>query len=83
MILAVMVYVWYTSKTKETVLGKQKDLINQRGQAFECDESYLDEVSSFEGCRPTKCGRYISDKLVTASEAEILLRIANQGITYI
>jgi len=80
-IVGVIVYVWYTSKSgKETSLARQKETLQQRGQAFKCDDEYLDEIEDFPGCAPKKCGRYVSDKLVTANEANILLKIAKRGI---
>lgn len=73
-------YIWYTAKDgKETSLAKQKEVLQQRGQGFPCDAEYLEEIESFSGCVPTKCGRYVSDKLVTANEADVLLRIAQRG----
>lgn len=80
-IIGVIVYVWYSSKSgKETNLAKQKEILDQRGQAFECDEDFLEEIETFPGCVPKKCGRYVTDKLVTANEADILLKIAKRGI---
>lgn len=80
MIVCVMAYVWYTSKNgKETSLAKQKDVLQNRGQSFPCDPDYLSEIEEFPGCKPKKCGRFVSDKLVTSTEANILLSIAKKG----
>lgn len=79
-IVGVLVYVWFTSKDgREVALAKQKQVIPHRGQSVECDQEFLDEVMNFAGCIPEKCGRYVSDKLVTASEANTLLKIAKRG----
>ncbi|KAF2905385.1 hypothetical protein ILUMI_00790 [Ignelater luminosus] len=81
-ILGVIVYIWYTAKDgKETSLAKQKEVLQQRGQSFPCDNEYLEEIESFSGCVPAKCGRHVSDKLVTANEADVLLKIAQRGIS--
>jgi len=80
-ILGVIVYIWYTAKSgKETNLARQKEVLQQRGQQFKCDDEYLEEIEDFPGCVPKKCGRFVSDKLVTANEANILLKIAKRGI---
>lgn len=79
-IIGVLIYVWYSSKGGETSLAKQTEILQHRGQNFECDSDYLEEIKSFSGCVPKKCGRYVLDKLVTANEADILLRIAKKGI---
>ncbi|XP_018577284.1 2-oxoglutarate and iron-dependent oxygenase domain-containing protein 3-like [Anoplophora glabripennis] len=79
LILGVLIYVWYFSKSsKETVLAKQNDMYNRRGQVIECSEEYLDDIKQYPGCIPQKCGRYVSDKIVTAHEVEILLQLANR-----
>ncbi|KAB0796024.1 hypothetical protein PPYR_10085 [Photinus pyralis] len=79
-ILGVITYIWYTAKDgKETPLAKQKDVVQRRGQVFECDSNYLTEVKQFANCEPKKCGRYISDKIVTTNEVEVLLKIAKRG----
>ncbi|XP_068892496.1 2-oxoglutarate and iron-dependent oxygenase domain-containing protein 3-like [Tenebrio molitor] len=82
MVLGIIVYVWYTSKDgKETILAKQKDVLPLRGQTVECDKKYLNEIKQFSGCIPTKCGRFVSDKLVTINEVEALLNVAKKGIS--
>lgn len=76
-----MIIVWYTSKDKnETLLAPRKETITQRGQAFPCSQSFQSEILKYPGCVPKKCGRYVSDKLVTNSEAETLLKLARNGI---
>lgn len=80
-IFGVIVYVWYTSKDgKEISLALQRDILQQRGQHFDCDADYHEEVLNFPECCPSQCGRYVMDKLVTANEAEALLKIAIKGV---
>ncbi|KAF5272521.1 hypothetical protein FQR65_LT17363 [Abscondita terminalis] len=79
-VAGVIIYIWYTAKDgKETSLGRQKEVLQQRGQAFECDPEYLEEINGFPACVPKKCGRYISDKIVTSNDIDVLLRIAKRG----
>lgn len=77
-----MVYIWYTSKDgKETSLALQKDVLQQRGQSFKCDDDFAVEISQYPGCTPKKCGRYVSDKIVTATEADVLLNLGKKGFS--
>lgn len=81
LILSVLAIIWYTAQDKkETALATRKEVLQHRGQTFECSESFQKEIENFPGCVPKKCGRYMSDKLVTNSEAEALLRLARNGI---
>ncbi|KAG5885208.1 hypothetical protein JTB14_012231 [Gonioctena quinquepunctata] len=81
-ILGVLIYLWYFSKsTKETLLAKQSETYSKRGQHVECSSEYLEDIKQYEGCIPNKCGRYISDKIVTANEADLLLRLAIKVMT--
>ena len=52
-----------------------------RGQKFECSNDYRSELSKFPGCVPEKCGRLVTDKLITSSEADTLLKIAKSGLS--
>lgn len=74
---------WYFSKDgKQNVsFAKQSESYNKRGQHIECSTAYLDDVQQYPGCLPNKCGRYVSDKIVTQQEAEILIKLAQRGRT--
>lgn len=61
------------------MLAKQNDMYNRRGQIIECSTEYLDDIKQYPGCIPQKCGRYVSDKIVTTHEVEILLQLATRG----
>ncbi|XP_054288337.1 2-oxoglutarate and iron-dependent oxygenase domain-containing protein 3-like isoform X1 [Macrosteles quadrilineatus] len=81
MILATLAIVYFTSKShKETILASQKELIQGRGQNFPCSADYSEELTEFPGCVPERCGRHVSDRLVTAAEAEQLLDIGRRGL---
>lgn len=80
-IAGLMIYIWYTSKDgKETALATQKDILQQRGQSFQCDEEFKVEISQYPGCLPKKCGRYVSDRIVTTNEVDVLLHLAKKGV---
>uniref|UniRef100_A0A1B6FBI5 Fe2OG dioxygenase domain-containing protein n=1 Tax=Cuerna arida TaxID=1464854 RepID=A0A1B6FBI5_9HEMI len=81
MILATLAVVYFTSKSdKETVLARQKEQIQGRGQNVDCSPDYLKDLNAFPGCVPEKCGRYVSDRLVTEVEADLLLDIGRRGL---
>lgn len=81
LIFGIITYVWYTSKPgKEIMLASQKEMIPQRGQSFQCDPEFQEEIAHYPLCFPNKCGRHVTDKLVTATEADALLRIAMKGM---
>lgn len=80
-VFCVLIFVWYTSTDKkEIVLASHKEVLQTRGQQFECSQSFLEEIERYPDCVPAKCGRFMSDKLITNSEAENLLKLARNGI---
>jgi len=81
-VTGVLLYVWYFSKGgKESILAKQENRYDGRGQHVDCDKDYLEEVKKYTGCIPKKCGRFVSDQLVTEYEADILLWLAKRGMS--
>lgn len=83
-IAGVLIYMWYTSKEgKETAFALQKDVLQQRGQSFKCDDDFNIEIKQYPGCVPKNCGRYVSDKIVTSNEATALLNLAKKGLQII
>lgn len=72
---------WYFAKVgkQNTNFAKQSELYGQRGQHVECSTKYLNDVKQYPGCVPNKCGRYVSDKIVTQQEADILRKLAQRG----
>lgn len=72
--------VWYNSTSgKEVALARQKDILVHRGQNVDCAPDYKAEIAKFSGCMPEKCGRVVTDKLVSATETDTLLKIAQSG----
>lgn len=80
-ILAILFIVWYNSKDgKEISLALQKDILISRQQNVECSDSYKGEMDKFPGCMPEKCARIVTDKLVSATETDVLLKLAINGM---
>lgn len=76
-----MIYIWYFSKEgkQNTNFAKQSELYNKRGQHIDCSTEYLNDIQQYPGCLPNTCGRYVSDKIVTQQESDILLNLAHRG----
>ena len=82
LILTVLFIVWYNSKQgKEISLAKQKEILLSRTQHVECSNDYKAETSEYPECVPEKCGRIVSDKLVSSTETDVLLKIAMNGLS--
>lgn len=82
LIFGVLFVVWYNSSNgKEIPLARKKDILVNRGQNLECSKDYKTELHKFSGCVPEKCKRIVTDKLVSASETDTLLRIAKNGLS--
>ncbi|XP_076682824.1 2-oxoglutarate and iron-dependent oxygenase domain-containing protein 3 [Andrena cerasifolii] len=81
LILAVLFIVWYNSRQgKEVYLAKQKEILLSRTQHVECSDDFKAETSEYPECVPEKCGRIVTDKLVSSTETDILLKIAVSGL---
>ncbi|KAG5336503.1 OGFD3 protein, partial [Acromyrmex charruanus] len=81
LILGVLLIVWYNNRQgKEVYLAKQKDVLVSRTQNVDCSMDYRDELEKYSGCVPEKCGRAVTDKLVSTTEADVLLKLAKNGI---
>lgn len=57
-------------------MALQKDILISRQQNIECSDSYKAEMNKFSGCLPEKCARIVTDKLVSATETDVLLKLA-------
>lgn len=80
LILGVLFVVWYNSKNgKEVSLAQQKDVLLNRNQNVQCSEDYKNDLEKFPNCTPQKCSRTVTDKLVSTTESDVLLRIAKSG----
>lgn len=81
LILAVLFIVWYNSRQgKEVQLARQKEILISRTQHVECSNDYKSEISVYPDCVPEKCGRVVTDKLVSSTETDVLLKIATSGL---
>ncbi|XP_030389909.1 2-oxoglutarate and iron-dependent oxygenase domain-containing protein 3 isoform X6 [Gopherus evgoodei] len=62
------------------VLAHYSESLQDRFIEVPCSEDY-DSHKRFEGCTPRKCGRGITDAVITREEAERIRRIAERGLS--
>ncbi|XP_078510777.1 2-oxoglutarate and iron-dependent oxygenase domain-containing protein 3 isoform X2 [Lissotriton helveticus] len=76
-------FVLWSSSTSEDfvteVLAHQSEMVQERFFEVPCSEDY-DNHKRFAGCTPTKCGRALSDALITIEEAKTIQRLAERGL---
>lgn len=74
-----MYYTWTDDRT-QTLVSRGELLTQARVFTVDCSEDYK-KYKVFPGCTPTKCGRAVSDNVVTLEEARKLRRLAEQGLS--
>lgn len=74
-----MYYTWTDDRT-QTLVSRVELLTQARVFTVDCSEDYK-KYKVFPGCTPTKCGRAVSDNVVTLEEAQKLRRLAEQGLS--
>ncbi|XP_068889085.1 2-oxoglutarate and iron-dependent oxygenase domain-containing protein 3 isoform X2 [Aphelocoma coerulescens] len=62
------------------VLAHRSDNLRDKFVEIPCSEDY-DRHKRFEGCTPRKCGRGVTDAVITREEAERIRRIAERGLS--
>ncbi|XP_005069837.1 2-oxoglutarate and iron-dependent oxygenase domain-containing protein 3 isoform X2 [Mesocricetus auratus] len=62
------------------VLARRSEVLEGRFIEVPCSEDY-DGHRRFEGCTPRKCGRGVTDIVITREEAEQIRRIAEKGLS--
>lgn len=62
------------------VVARRGEVLEGRFIEVPCSEDY-DGHRRFEGCTPRKCGRGVTDIVITREEAEQIRRIAEKGLS--
>ncbi|XP_074744901.1 2-oxoglutarate and iron-dependent oxygenase domain-containing protein 3 isoform X3 [Strix uralensis] len=62
------------------VLARHSENLRDKFIEIPCSEDY-DSHKRFEGCTPRKCGRGVTDVVITREEAERMRRIAERGLS--
>ncbi|XP_037546631.1 urotensin-2 receptor 2, partial [Nematolebias whitei] len=62
-------------------LASQRELISPQPRVYSvpCSEDY-NNYKRYPGCTPQKCGRAVTDNVVTREEAQFLRRLAERGL---
>lgn len=80
LIFPLLFIIWYSSRQgKEIYLAKQKEILLSRSLDLECSSKYKPETSKYPECTPEKCGIVVTDKLVSGTETDVLLKLATNG----
>ncbi|XP_076324686.1 2-oxoglutarate and iron-dependent oxygenase domain-containing protein 3-like isoform X1 [Tachypleus tridentatus] len=81
--VGVMMIIYIThKKDSEQVFAKQSETVQGRKQEIACSKDYKNELTKFKGCVPQRCGRLVTDWLVSPQEAAQLLSIAKKGLVH-
>lgn len=79
-VISTLIIVYFTSSNdKTTIFASQKESLAQRVHNIDCSDSYKTEISSYPDCVPEKCGRAVTDKLITGKETDVLLQLAKSA----
>ncbi|XP_057681867.1 urotensin-2 receptor 2 isoform X2 [Corythoichthys intestinalis] len=77
---ATWLYVTLDSDITETLVSQREHLSPKpRVYIIQCSEDY-ENYKRYPGCTPQKCGRAITDGVVTREEAQFLRRLAERGL---
>lgn len=78
---AVWLYVASLDSEITETLVRQGELVSPEPRVYsvQCSEDY-ENYKRYPGCTPQKCGRAITDGVVTREEAQLLMRLAERGL---
>ncbi|XP_031699218.1 2-oxoglutarate and iron-dependent oxygenase domain-containing protein 3 [Anarrhichthys ocellatus] len=78
---AVWLYVTSLDSDITETLVRQGELVSPRPRvsSVQCSEDY-ENYQRYPGCTPQKCGRAVTDGVVTREEAQLLRRLAERGL---
>ncbi|XP_046389363.1 2-oxoglutarate and iron-dependent oxygenase domain-containing protein 3-like [Ischnura elegans] len=84
LVLGALVVVYFTTSrdgvTREKTFALVTERIHHRSQEVTCSEDYKEELKSFvQGCIPKRCGRIVTDSLLSKVESDALLAAAIKG----
>ncbi|XP_071859187.1 2-oxoglutarate and iron-dependent oxygenase domain-containing protein 3 isoform X1 [Bombus fervidus] len=80
LIFAVFIAWCNIQQGKEFYLAKQEEILLTRTLILKCSSNYEAEISTYPKCVPQRCGRIVTDKLVSSTETDILLKMAVNGL---
>lgn len=72
---------FHQDSTSQSLASVGEVVSEKRSQQFLCSPAYKKEILALDpSCLPTKCGRLVTDELVSIDEAHQLLKIAKKGL---
>ncbi|KAL6094648.1 ogfod3 [Pungitius sinensis] len=79
---AIWLCVTFLDSDVTETLVRQGELVSPRPRFFsvQCSEDY-DNHKRYPGCTPQRCGRAVTDGVVTREEAQVLRRLAERGLS--
>ncbi|XP_070783293.1 2-oxoglutarate and iron-dependent oxygenase domain-containing protein 3 [Enoplosus armatus] len=79
--VAVWLYVTSLDSDITETLVSQGELVSPQPRVYtvQCSEDY-ENYKRYPGCTPQKCGRAVTDSMVTREEAQVLRRLAERGL---
>ena len=84
MLFGVVFFLLYSNYRKESVqcIAKVTETLEKtRSVSMLCSPAYKAEIQALDPvCLPARCGRMISDDIVTEAEAHALLNLAKKGL---
>ncbi|CAG2165159.1 unnamed protein product [Oppiella nova] len=86
LLMAILVIVYYMTQsndTKELVMASVTQSITGSpiAQQMMCSQDHNEDRVQFPSCAPQRCGRFVSDSVITESEAKHLLSVAERGLS--
>ncbi|XP_018089438.1 uncharacterized protein LOC100158404 isoform X2 [Xenopus laevis] len=69
-----------TDNSVTEVLAAQRDTVEHRFFQVPCSQDY-ESLKHFEACTPRKCGRAMTDSVITLQEAQKMRRLAEAGLS--
>lgn len=80
-ITSLLIVVYFTSGDDKTkTFAKQSELLVGKGQMLQCTVDYMNALVEHGRCFIKECKRYVSDKIITAEEADGLLKILQKAL---
>lgn len=80
-ITSLLIVVYFTSADDKTkTFAKQAEMLVGKGQMLQCTVDYMNALVDHGRCFIKECKRYVSDKIITAEEAEGLLKILQKAL---
>jgi len=79
--MVIMARLFFGQPSELMVLAPVDEHVDRKFIEVACSKDYREELLTFKGCNPSRCGRAVIDGVVTKQEAAQLLSIAKRGLT--